>query len=132
MTIRVRASAAAMLTTSGDWQDTPTHVVLRVGANVWRVSALTTALRRAIENNDIMRVMNEGIPLDYTIDNATGEAALNAVIAAGLSASSTVFTLSMHKSNPGTVGAVSDSTELTAARNPGYKRLTVTLESAVI
>ena len=128
MTIRIRASAAVSLTTTGDWQDTPTHGVLRIGTHVLDTAAINPALAERPENGDVLRIVDEGAPFDLTLTGA-GEAALNAIIAAGLD--EVTATISLHSRAPGAIGSISNATELTSARNPGYARLTVALESLV-
>ena len=128
MTIRLRASAAATLTTTGDWQDRPTYGVLRIGTHVFAVAAISPALTEDPDNGDVLRIVDEGAPFDLTLTSA-GEAALNAIIAAGLD--EVTATISLHSTNPGPITNISNSTELTSARNPGYQRLTIAFESLV-
>lgn len=126
MTIRLRASAAAMITASGDWADTPTHGVIRIGTHYLDQATITPALGETPENGDVLRIVDEGAPFDLTVTGA-GEAAINAILAAGLD--EITATVSLHDGSPGTDGSAN---EIAAGTNPGYARITVPLESLVV
>ena len=131
MAIQIRASAAAMITASGNWADKPTYAVIRIGSSVLDSAQISPALASAPGNGDALRIINEGAPFNLTItgtaNNDTAEAALNAIISAGLDEISA--TVSLHDGAPGSAGTAN---EIAAATNPGYARIPLTLESAVV
>ena len=126
MTIRLRASAVASLTATGDWADIPTHMSVWIDTDLLDTGALSQALGETPEDNEVLRIPDEGIPLNITLTGA-GEAALNRIVSAGLD--EVTCKVGLHTGNPGSSGTAN---ELTAARNPGYARITVPLESLVV
>lgn len=132
MAIRIRAAAAASITTTGDWTDTPTYGVIRIGTHVLDSAQISPALTETPEDGDVLRIVDEGAPFDLTLTGA-GEAALNAIISAALAISpvpaTIAATVSLHDGDPGTNG---DDNEIDAANNPGYARIALTLESVVV
>ena len=126
MTIRLRASASASLTATGDWSDIPTHASILIDDHLLGTTTISPALTETPENNEGVRIMDEGAPIDLTMTglSPTGEKALNAILAAGLD--EIVCTVRLYTGAPN--GSVN---ELTAARNPGYGPITVPLESVL-
>lgn len=123
MAIRIRTSAAALLSVTGDWADTPTHARLYVGTDVLDTATITPVLSEAPNNGDALQVVDEGAPFDLTVTGAS-EAALNAIIAAGLD--EVAVRVSLHTAAP------TNANEINAANNPGYGRITLAVESLVV
>ena len=123
MTIRLRASAPETLAATGDWADIPTHAAILIDNLELATGVLSQAVTETPEDNEGLRIMDEGVPLDLTM-TGVGEKALNAILAAGLD--EIVCTVRLYTGAPN--GSVN---ELTAARNPGYGPITVPLESVL-
>ena len=126
MTIRIRAADAAWITATADWQDTPTHGAIWIGTDLLDTAKIIPALTEKPEKGDTLRIVDEGAPFDLTLTGA-GEAALNAIIGAGLD--EVTAKVSLHAGDPGADGGAN---EIVAANNPGYERISLTLESLVV
>ena len=126
MTIRLRAAAAASITTTGDWRDRPTHGTIWIGTRWLDEAAINPALTETPENNDVLRVIDEGAPFDLEITGA-GEDAIAAILSAGVDEVSARVRL-----HDGAPGATHTDNEIEVAHNPGYGPIALTLEVAVV
>ena len=125
MAIELRASANVSVTASADWTSRPTHATVWIGTNRLDAATISPALTEDVENGDTVRILDEGAATTLTI-TGVGEAALNAILAAGTD--EVTATVRLHSASPGTGG----DNELDSTDEPGYARLTISLESVVV